>query len=406
MGKPPPTRFFNDAESNDDDPGSYSGDGMSSGESVSSNAPALPKRQRTSGITTRSSARIPTRDINADDSLNPAPSAITATSQLIPATPGVITPDPADGVSANPLAMSITSPGLQSAGVSVSNADMGWTSSEDVPHVSSKPTTDSDIIPHVEIEVACDTNTPPTTNPKISPASDAGVATTSVVEVTIDITTTGVIEVIADTTTNPAIVARSAESTPAAAAATDPPLPLVSSNDLDAVSIPDFLLRHATGKREVNIFSYLTKVKDPHFQQLLLLYIRFEASDQSGMGQSLPTANRPAEIPLWTGRARPAALPDYTKGGRTFSDFVDSVFIWWGSLQPSWRSFKRGKVSHEVRGGWETLHAPRINGLLNVVILVYWWGRILEEEKPEDGTRAKYEEFADDVAWVLSHLSA
>ena len=38
-------------------------------------------------------------------------------------------------------------------------------------------------------------------------------------------------------------------------------------------------------------------------------------------------------------------------------------------------------------------------------MLVYWWIKILEEDKPEDGGRADYEFFAEDVAWVLSNLA-
>ena len=47
-------------------------------------------------------------------------------------------------------------------------------------------------------------------------------------------------------------------------------------------------------------------------------------------------------------------------------------------------------MSRKVSGDWEVLYAPRINGLLNVVMLVYWWIRILEEHKPEGGVRADY----------------
>ena len=180
-----------------------------------------------------------------------------------------------------------------------------------------------------------------------------------------------------------------------------PPPPLTA---IDEKRVPSFLRSHGKGKREVDIFNYLNRVKDPRFQQLLMHYIRIEANDKSGVAGSLPTAKRPVEISVWTARARPASLPDFTKGKRTFSDFVDSIFVWWGSIQPSWRSFERGKVSREVRGEWDTLYSPCINGLLNVVILAYWWVRILEEQKPEDGVRTHYEQFADDVAWVFSNL--
>ena len=177
------------------------------------------------------------------------------------------------------------------------------------------------------------------------------------------------------------------------------------SNIIDPGTVPAFLRSHTKGNRRVNIFEYLDKLQDPHFRQILFHYIRFEANDKSGAGGSLPTGGRPAEISQWSSRARPANLPDYTKGKRTFPMFVDSVFTWWGSLQPQWRSFRRDVVSREIHGGWDILHAPRINGLLNVVVLVFWWAHFLEEQNPEDGIRADYEFFANDVAWVFSHLS-
>jgi len=43
---------------------------------------------------------------------------------------------------------------------------------------------------------------------------------------------------------------------------------------------------------------------------------------------------------------------------------MDSAIAWWASIQPSWRTFEHGKVSHRVQGGWDILHSPRINGLL------------------------------------------
>ena len=85
---------------------------------------------------------------------------------------------------------------------------------------------------------------------------------------------------------------------------------------------------------------------------------------------------------------------------------TDSVFTWWAFIQPSWRTFKRGQISCKVQGEWDILHSPHINGLLNVVMLVYWWVRILEEHEPKDSVRTDYEFFAKDVAWVFSNLSS
>ena len=179
----------------------------------------------------------------------------------------------------------------------------------------------------------------------------------------------------------------------------------VSLDDIDDATIPIFLLRHGTGSRQVNIFNYLKSVKDLHFQRVLFYYLRFEINTGSEPNRTLPTTKRPPEIALWTAKARPAGLPNYKKGKRSFATFVDSVLEWWAFIQPPWRTFARGRVSRKVHGGWDVLVAPRINGLLNVVVLVYWWFKILEEDKPKGSVRADYELFADDVAWVLSKLS-
>ena len=60
-----------DITSEEDDPGNFSGDGNSSGDSLS-DVPACPKRQRTSRIVTRSSAQTSTTDAIMEGELNPA----------------------------------------------------------------------------------------------------------------------------------------------------------------------------------------------------------------------------------------------------------------------------------------------------------------------------------------------
>jgi len=56
----------------------------------------------------------------------------------------------------------------------------------------------------------------------------------------------------------------------------------VSLDTIDEASVPDFLIHHGKGKREVNIFDYLNKVDDPHFQRVLFHYLHFEINDKSG----------------------------------------------------------------------------------------------------------------------------
>ena len=81
--------------------------------------------------------------------------------------------------------------------------------------------------------------------------------------------------------------------------------------------------------------------------------------------------------------------------------------MWWIYIQPEWREIGIATVSRVGRdsfGDWERLYQPGNNGLLNVLILAYWWARILEEwGSPVDGT---YSWFVSDVSWVLTQLTA
>jgi len=381
--KSTPIHYFEDSPNNSDEAGNYSGDGSSSGDSVFSNAPPRAKRPRISAIVTRSSKRSSAPNVGIRDTLSSS-SPTLAVAGPAPAITGADTSMPADYAD-NPLidtAGTTTFPhltNLQPPGTPADTVDVIGSPSGAAPRTTSHASG----IPPVETE-------------HIHPSE-------------IDVTPAAVTEPINATETETTPIAepelvRLAPIAGASSVVTPATTPPALSNEIDAGNIPTFLRVHGTGSRKVDIFAYLNEVQDPHFREVLFHYIDFELNDKSGTNGSLPTAKRPAEISQWTSKARPASIPDYTKGKRTFQAFVDSILAWWGSLQPSWRSFKRGAVSRGVQGDWAALHAPRINGLLNVVILVYWWARILEQD-PVGGVRADYEYFADDVAWVFSQLS-
>lgn len=357
-----PIRYSEDSESGSDVTSRDNGDGSSSGESLP-DAPPRKKHQRTSRIT-RSSTRIPATDTDTGGASDPT--------------------SPAPAITGLPLA--------------IPDADVGTPSSVLSVGALTTPTGSLDLRPN------------PFEDMDVSPDGDATLTETTA---TRDTATTTVIAANTETAfavstgipsasvANPAGAPSMADSTLLS------PLSQVSLNAIDEATIPTFLLSHGKGKREVNIFRYLKDVEDPHFQRVLANYLHFEINDKSGKGGSLPTTNRPAEISQWSSRARPANLPDYTKGKRTFTDFINSVLTWWASIQPPWRTFERGKVSRNILGEWGILYAPRINGLLNVVMLVYWWIKFLGEHKPGDrSAHADYELFAEDVAWVLSKLSS
>lgn len=345
-----PIRYFEDTPSESDETNDQSGDGDSSGDSISG-APPRAKRTHTSVVTTRSSVRPSALDSGIKDTPDPPPPAATIAqpSSAIPSTDTNAPVDRADTSSTDTSAITSTgSANLQSPNTLADAADKEDSLSGDILRANN--------------EIRQTERFASATGP------DPGSVTGS----------------------------------PSITAVVDPPL--IPLGVIEVSKVPTFLRIHGKGKRLVDIFGYLDEIQDRHFRQVLYHYINFEVNETSGRSGSLPTINRPIEISQWTAKARPAALPDM-KGGRSFSMYVDSVFAWWTSIQPPWRSFKRGTVSREVQGDWGVLYAPRINGLLNIVILVYWWAQALKDNGPEDSSYADYKSFADDVAWVFSHLS-
>ena len=159
--------------------------------------------------------------------------------------------------------------------------------------------------------------------------------------------------------------------------------------------IPNFL----TAK--TNVYGYLVTRNEPGFMALLDNYIAFELADRSGVRGSLPTTHRPAAVGWWTSRARPDKIPPGASDNP--QKFRNEVVEWWISMQPDWRGALKCGKTNRVDGSWECLYQPGINGLLNVVILVYWWSKALE-----GGTKssnAAYHWLAADVTWVLSRLA-
>lgn len=152
-----------------------------------------------------------------------------------------------------------------------------------------------------------------------------------------------------------------------------------------------------------NIYDYISSVKETGFQNLLKVYITFELTDRSRIRGALPTSRRPKGVGWWLSRARPNKLPPYD----SLKTFAESIVMWWIYIQPEWREIGIATVSRVRRdsfGDWERLYQPGNNGLLNVLILAYWWARILEERgSPVDGT---YSWFVSDVSWVLTQLTA
>ena len=146
--------------------------------------------------------------------------------------------------------------------------------SGDTSSTGTQVTRDIDTPLVADAVVSLGTNTPPVVDAVVSPDTDVEVSTTTT-------------RVTAGAATEFVVGATSSVSSLTISPTTAPHLlpPPVLSNDIDMDSVPDFLRSHGKGKREVDIFNYLNKVKDPRFQQVLCHYILLEAEDTGGKGQ-------------------------------------------------------------------------------------------------------------------------
>ena len=197
------------------------------------------------------------------------------------------------------------------------------------------------------------------------------------------------------------------ESTTAAAGADTTASPIMgdilletNSRNAHPTVVPQFLTI-AQKKSKASVHSYLTSSQDVHFQKLLNAYIAFKsAAVTSGVVSSFSTSKQPSHISWWIRCACTDTPPSWSNP----HDYGSSVITWWTSLQLSWRKLECSTTSRK-EGSFECLFQPGINGLLNVVILAYWWSNGLTKPGTDSKTEyLRYHWFVADVTWVLSKL--
>ncbi|KAJ7056479.1 hypothetical protein C8F01DRAFT_1087297 [Mycena amicta] len=74
---------------------------------------------------------------------------------------------------------------------------------------------------------------------------------------------------------------------------------------------------------------------------------------------------------------------------------------WWSVNQPDWREWVDGKpaLGKEYKGGWEGLLVAGQNGMLNVVVSLYWWG--CKEVAVKGHSSTGWTQAVKDAEWVM-----
>ena len=276
-----PIHYF-EGSSRDEDFGSQSGDGSSSGDTATSDAPT--KRQRTSKITTWSLARTPVSDLTVEGASNPpSPAPAHPIPTPVAITTAITTPTTSPLTNLTHVVAQTNPVDTQSTGTSPDTMN-NEPSPPDTPQTEDSSRSKVAVLGTEDTEVTDTEDGAITGTDMAAGAMDAGITDSGDGEVT---STDAVVQVHLTTDSLPAAVP------------TTPSSP-VSSTIIEERNVPAFLLSHGKGACRVNIFTYLNKIQDPHFRRLFFHYIKFEMDNQSTASGTLSTADRPIKISQWT----------------------------------------------------------------------------------------------------------
>lgn len=103
--------------------------------------------------------------------------------------------------------------------------------------------------------------------------------------------------------------------------------------------------------------------------KLLDVWSAFEAQEEYSEVMALSSQNRPWALSQWQKRYRsPTWRPPVEKMVTFDMDFM----TWWVGLQPKWR-VADGKVVRDLNGDLSDLKRPGLNGLLTVLVGLFYW---------------------------------
>ncbi|KAJ7642644.1 hypothetical protein DFH06DRAFT_999518 [Mycena polygramma] len=148
-----------------------------------------------------------------------------------------------------------------------------------------------------------------------------------------------------------------------------------------------------------------------HFHALIAAWTRIEyASCFQNGPTNLPPKGRPKQVGAWIANGR------LVQGRKRRADVdipdTDEYALgwqkWWDSLQPKWRKrAKDGRWSMDEKydgQDWGPLYHWGVNGVLNVVASLCFWGRCVVAKQVESDVRA-WEVAVDDVTWLMENMA-
>lgn len=118
----------------------------------------------------------------------------------------------------------------------------------------------------------------------------------------------------------------------------------------------------------------------------------------------MSTVDRPKAVAWWIKNARPI---DRVPPSVDLASFPAEVRKWWSTIQPQWRvpALEDWPLPQQIPAGesWQEARLGGSNGLFLVVLCLYWWRQVAEEEFDKVAL-AEYALVAEDVAFVFEAI--
>ena len=131
---------------------------------------------------------------------------------------------------------------------------------------------------------------------------------------------------------------------------------------------------------------------------LVQQWVEFEQKEGFKERGKLGTADRPECILQWKKRAHPSMWrPDISN----ILSFKQEFRTWWISLQPTWQ-VSEGSIVTSTEGDWDVLRKPEQNGLICVLVGLFYWGRLVQEDKNQ---HRGWAELVEDCLIALCQLA-
>ncbi|PPQ77171.1 hypothetical protein CVT26_008091 [Gymnopilus dilepis] len=137
--------------------------------------------------------------------------------------------------------------------------------------------------------------------------------------------------------------------------------------------------------------------KHPLWVDTVDKWAAFEAKEGYEGAERLSPSFRPDAIGAWIQRRRsanyrpPIDVPAYSA----------AFTKWWTTLQPGWRVLDDEVLVDKVDGDWSSLRRPGLNGMVSVLVALFYWGCAVDGDAERVGD---WQLAVKDCLLVLSHL--